>query len=899
MRPRIRKRGVIVMQKSPKKVSLRFHKKRKYKKRVLALLLGILGFAFIVAVVGTIWLLGYLGYVNSRLPDPGKFVSVSPELATKIYDRDWNLLYVLYKDEYREFVPLEEIPDHVKWAVMSAEDIEFYYHKGVDFVAIAKSILRRLTGRTYRITGASTITQQLVRNVILERVWGRKKAYERTITRKLVEIIVSLQLEKKLSKDEILELYLNEVPLGGVNYGIRAAAKSYFNKEPKDLTLAEAAFLAGIIHRPSYYITQVKSGNVEVALKRRNQVLDLMYKYRDLTGVTKEQIEAAKREPLVLKPAQLDIKAPHFVFYVISQLEEMYGADTLRTAGLQVRTTLDMEIYQLAEEEVKTKMSKFCDWYGACNAALVIINPKNGEVLTMIGSVDYNKTDDPRIDGNVNVAVSLRQMGSTAKPYAYLAAFEKGYFPGTPAPDVPFKFYRYNVQNWDKGYKGIMVMAEALNASRNVPAVYTLQLAGGAQAYVNIARRLGITTLTDPDRYGLSIAIGSAEMKLLEHTNGYAVFAAEGIYHKPTVILEVKDKDGKVIYKYDPKKNSKRVVDRKYIYMINWILCRIDGNHRGLSNWAYYIPGQKLCGKTGTTNGPKDLVAILYYPRLVIGVWAGNNNGKKTYGRRGQGWGANVPLPIANDLMKKLVPKFGYEFFKTPPGIKRVTVCKDTGYIPASDEVPCEKKLVVAPASLKIPTDNAHIKVPICKPTGKIATNADEARAFGLIEDQWFFDYSLPIPQHTATYLTYLKEKVGYKLWQERPAEEPCDLTLLPQINIVSPTDGYTVPVESNITISGSVSYAKAITSIRLYINDTLIKEFANTKNFNYVYTLPASFLPGTYTITVEAVGEDGLSNRQGVEIVVSPAITPTPTPTVTPTITPTLTPTPTPTITP
>jgi len=875
--------------------SRRIKKRSKWKKRFWYFILGVGALLTIASIVGILWFLSYIGYINSRLPDPGKFVSVPPELATKIYDRDGGLLYTVYENEYREFVSLDEVPDHLKWAILSAEDIDFYSHKGVDWEAITKSLLRRVLKVNYRITGASTVTQQLVRNVILAKVWG-DEAFARSITRKVVEIIVSTQLEKKLSKDEILELYINEVPLGGVNYGVKAAAKAYFNKDPKDLTLAESAFIAGLIHRPSYYIFKVKDGDVTEALQRRNHVLDLMYKYRHLTKVTKEEIEQAKKEPLVLKQGTIDIKAPHFVFYVMDVLEDMYGAEVLRTGGLHVKTTLDPKVYEISESVIKEKMPKYCDWYGACNAAVVIINPKNGEILTMIGSVDYNKTDDPRIDGNVNVAVSPRQMGSTAKPYAYLAAFERGYFPGTVAPDVPMKFGDYRPLDWDKGYKGIMVMAEALNASRNIPAVYTLELAGGASSYVNLAKRLGLKSLGDPDRYGLSIAIGSAEMKLLEHTTGYATIASGGIYHEPTAILEIKDRDDKVIYKYDVTKNQKRVVDSKTVYMLNWILCRIGGNHMGLSNWAFYLPGQKLCGKTGTTNGPKDLAAMLYYPRLTIGVWAGNNNGDKTYGTRGQGWGASVPLPIANDIMKQLVPRFGYEFYKAPIGIRSVSVCRDSGYLAKGEDNPCPKKTVVASSSSKIPVDNTHIKLPICKPTGKIATNADEARQYGLIEDKWFFKFELPIKYHTSSYLAYLRDKLGYNLWRNRPEEAVCSLDSLPQIIINNPVAGTEVPMDSDLFISGHVSSSSQVEKIVIRFNDTVINTLENVTDFSVVYHLGQTVLPGKHYIKVEAFTADDLSNANSVEITVVnplPTVTPTPTPTPTVSVTPTVIPTP------
>ncbi len=853
------------------------------KKVILTVLGFIFGFVFILGIIGTILLLGYIGQINASLPDPGKLSERRFELSTKIYDRKGRLLYTVYGDINREFVPLDKFPTYTRWAVLSAEDITFYEHKGFDPQSIVGVIMRKVTGKQQKLVGASTIDQQLVRNTILVDLLGQQ-AFERSYVRKLKEILISIQLDKKLTKDQILELYLNEVPLGGVNYGFQAAAKAYFNKNVWDLSLAQSAFLAGIIQSPTYYIENLKNGNPEPVLKRRNMVLDMMYKYRDKTGVTKEEIEKAKKEKVKLTPGKIDIKAPHFVFYVLEQLEKKYGADMVKTGGLKVKTTLDLDVQKIVEDEVKRGIKTWGHKYGAYNGAAVVIDPRTGQVLSMVGSVDYNNTKDPRVDGNVNVTTSLRQMGSSVKPYTYITAFERGYIPGTPAPDIKMNFGNYKVLDWDKSYKGLLSIAEALNMSRNIPAVYTLQMIGGPDAFLSTAKRLGITTLKDRSRYGLSITLGAGEMKLLEHTNAYTAFANNGVIHKTEVFLEVKDHDGKILYKADPKKTEKRVFSSKHVYLLNWILCMIDGSHRKLAPWFYSVPGQKLCGKTGTTDGPKDLTAFLYYPKLVVGVWSGNNNGKVTKGPAGQAWSTNVPLPIANNIMKRLVPKYGKAFYTRPAGVVKVSVCKDTGLV-AGSGVDCKK--ISSPAvSTQIPRrDDAHIKLPICKLNNKVASNEQEAKNAGLIKYVTYFKYTLPNQLQTKYYLKYLKDKLGYKLYSEKPETEVCPLDAIPDVSITSPTNASTFHRGENIIIVASSTPQLAsdpISRMQVLIDGNEVYA-TSSNNINYTYTIPADsslLADGVHTLSVRAVTEAGLENSQAITFTVISSVTPTPTPT-------------------
>jgi membrane peptidoglycan carboxypeptidase len=507
-------------------------------------------------------------------------------------------------------------------------------------------------------------------------------------------MLAAFKLEDAYTKKELFEFQMNEVFLGGTTFGYQTGARAYFSKDVGKLTLAESAFLSGIIKAPSYYFNAISNGDLQIAIDRRNEVLDLMLKHSDKTKVTAEQVEKAKKEKLALKPGKVNIKAPHFVFYVIEQLEKEYGKDVVRSGGLRVTTTLDLKTQQVVESKLKYHVNNFKTWYGVNNGAVVVIDPRSGEVLSMVGSVNYNNTKDRRVDGNVNVAVMPRQMGSSVKPYTYMLAFKNGYNPGSPAPDTYLKIGKYVPKNWDNRYYGQMSIRTALNQSRNVSAVYMLNRLGGAPAFVKEAQRLGITTLTKPQNYGLSITLGAAEMKLLEHTNAFAVWANNGVKHAPTVIRQVKDNKGNVIYQYNKKSNEKRVYSVQQSYLMNWVLCMYGGTLDKHQPRLYDVPGQRICGKTGTTTGPKDLLTIGYYPRLVVGVWTGNNNGKVTFGTRGQGWSENVPLVIMHDIMGTLVPRYGKEAYYQPRGVTKGYVCKGTGR-PAYSTSTCAKELTV------------------------------------------------------------------------------------------------------------------------------------------------------------------------------------------------------------
>lgn len=849
-------------------------------KKIFFTLLGIFFGMFVIAgIVGAILVTGYVGTINASLPDAGKLATQDLEQSTKIYDRKGKILYTVYGDINREFVTLDKIPEKTKWALLAAEDIEFYEHKGIDVTGIISAGLDYLRSGTRSSRGASTITQQLARNVVLYKVLG-SDAYDVNVTRKLKEMLIAFQLENKLTKDQILELYMNEVALGGTVYGFQTASRAYFNKDVGQLSLAESALLSVVPRYPTGYSNDLYNGDFEDVRKYRDIVLDLMLKYKDRTGVTQEEVDAAKKEDIVITPGKVNITAPHFVFYVIQQLEAQFGIDAVRSGGLRVYTTLDLDTQKVAEEELRKHINNVKNTYKVYNGSVVINNPKNGEVLAMVGSVDYNNTKDKRVDGKVNVAVMNRQMGSSVKPYTYLAAIHKGYNPGTLAPDIKMTFGAYKPENWNFKYDGLLTMRRALNQSRNLSAVYTLQMIGGTDVFLDTAKELGITTLTQRDRYGLSITLGAGEMKLIEHSNAYAVFANKGKRNDISTIQKVTDAKGNELYKSNPEKTAKRVYSEEEVYLLNWIMCMMPPGDKDKHVPQYYsAAGQTLCGKTGTTNDQKDLVTMLYYPRLVVGVWTGNNNGDRTYG-----WSENVPIVIANNIMKRLVPKYGKEFYTQPANIGFTTVCIDTG-LTASGSVNCKKFTTPIIKGKGPAVDNAHKTLPICTKTGKIASNESEARAAGLVKDTLYLDFKLPNSSQQAAYDKYVTEKLKYKLWKDKPEEAPC----LPDVTVVfqTPIDGASYEPGDNINASVQASSPSGIYAVQFTIGSTTYS--STLVGFKYVCDgckVPNGASAGNLQITAKATDTAGST---GTSVKIVTVTTPTPTPTPSGTVIPSL----------
>ena len=597
-----------------------------------------------------------------KLPDFSSFNSLKSVNSTKIYDRTGTiLLYDLGSDLHRTTIPVADMGTNIKNATVAIEDANFYTDIGVEPKAMLRAVIADIT-HGGAVQGGSTITQQVVKESLL--------SDDKTLVRKLKEIILALKLDREYSKDDILGIYLNQNPYGGNIYGIQEASQEFFGIDPANLDLAQAAYLAAIPNAPTHYSPygQYKS-DLDA---RKNLVLS---REQTLGMITAEQAAQAKAEVVTFLPQQAQgIKAPHFVFYIENYLEQKYGADMVENGGLKVISTLDYNLQQIGETAVADYTTGAHKQAVAnLNAALVAIDPKTGQILAMVGSRNYFDTS---IDGNFNVATALRQPGSSFKPYMYVTAFEKGYTPDTVLFDVPTEFNPgcspYNVAEGNtpqsqcymptdyEKYNGPMSIRTALGSSINVPAVKMLYMIG-IPATIKTATDMGITTLNDPSTYGLALVLGGGEVKLVDAVSAYGVFAAEGVRHPDTAILSVTDSKGNVLESFQD--NPVTVLPKQPVLQITDVLS--DDTARRLTfapNGALVIPGHDVAVKTGTTNDFKDLWTIGYTPDLVAGVWAGLNDDTPLYkGITG--------TPIWHEFMTKALADEANDPFEKPAPI--------------------------------------------------------------------------------------------------------------------------------------------------------------------------------------------------------------------------------------
>lgn len=844
-----------------------------------------MGIVVLATLVGTIFIGATLASISSSLPNPNELIDRQSDQSTRIYDRggpeNGVLLYTIYGDQNREFVSLDKIPDHTIWAFLAAEDAEFYEHKGLDLPGLAKAAYNYLIKRSSE-RGASTISQQLVRNTLLYDTL-KEEVYEKTISRKAKEMLITMQLEQTFSKDEILQMYLNEVFLGGTNYGIEAASKAYFAKDVSELTLSESAILAGIIQAPGVY-SPLSGTNPELATERQTYVLDQMLAKKELIGriskkngsefkVTEEMIDEAKAETLVYSSTRIDIKAPHFVFYVKQQLVDEYGVEKVIRGGLTVTTSLDYDLQTIAEQEVQAGVDRYRAAYNINNASMLVMDPKTGQILSMVGSYDYWATDEEhKIDGNVNIITQLRQMGSSVKPYTYLTAIHQGYSPALLTPDIPLDFgANYKPRNSDDRYQGLMLMRQALVESRNLPALYTLQLVGGAGEFVRTAETFGVTSLTNTDQYGLSITLGAAEMSMLEHTAAYATFANNGVKAPTTAILKVATASGEVLQEWAPGE-ERSIWDEKEIYLLNWMLCDLSGQGRIFPQY-YRVGSQQLCGKTGTTDGPKDLTAFLYYPNLTVGVWTGNNNNDVTIGASGQGWSTTVPLPIANSFFARVLNRYGTAWYTTrPAGVVSGVVCRDTGLL-AKDDTQCDKVASVFIQGRLPEFDNAHLKKPICKETGKVASNETEANAMGLIEYKTYLKITLSNTGQQSALDKWLATNSTYSSLSAIPEEAECPLHLgpgnTPMVAFTSPVANQTFLPETMVQLMVTTNALHGVTQVEYFWDGSSIG-VVTAAPYSKNTTIPASASSGSHTFRARVTDADGLTGESTIAIIVN-----------------------------
>ena len=580
---------------------------------------------------------------SSTLPSPSKLTNRQVEQSTKIFDRNGVLLYSVFQDKDRTLVKIGDVTPYLLNATLAAEDADFYLHQGIDPLGIARSVLVTLTGQGKH--GGSTLTQQVAKNALL--------TPERTVSRKIKDVVLALQIEKNYSKDEILQMYLNEVPYGGTTWGAQAASKTIFNKSAADLTLAEAALIAGLPQRPTYYSP---FNDPEIAKNRQRYVLKLMHErgWVDRDGVHRkisdEEYNQAIEQPLVYASIDTSIKAPHFIMYVLQLLREKYGDETVDSGGLKVTTSLDINVQEEFQAIVKDEVTKAAA-LDLTNAGLIALEPKSRNILAMVGSIDYFSKD---ISGQFNVTTGRRQPGSSLKPFTYLTGLIQGYTAASLMYDVQTEFpikdnptqKSYAPQNYGNwGFRGPIQVRYALANSVNSTAVKMLDLVG-IPNMVKLANDLGVKSLEyNPTKIGLSIALGGGEVSLLDMTNGYASLADGGYAKDPVAILEITDTNGKVLEK-NVNFEGRQVADPRAVWIITDILS--DNNARtpafGGRSQLYIPLPNKAAVKTGTSNDLKDNWTLGFTPDITIGVWVGNNDGTQMNVRLASGLTGAAPI---------------------------------------------------------------------------------------------------------------------------------------------------------------------------------------------------------------------------------------------------------------
>ncbi len=643
------------------------------------------GVIFILSVISIIGSLKYIQFINSQLPSPDNPFK-GRDQTTIIYasnfadnSDEYEELYTIFDEENRISLKINEVPEHVKWAILAAEDIDFYEHKGFDLAGITKAVLHHIFNIGEQ-RGGSTITQQLIKQTTL----GNEVSFDR----KLREILMAIQVERKYTKDEILEMYLNVNNFGSNVYGLKTAAKFYFDKDLNELTIAEAALLARIPQNPVFNsptLSPYPEDGKKRAISGMNYVLDQMklnlekindHIEDDEKIILAEEINSAAEQKMAFQNPLINIQAPHFVFYVEKLLTtenynngKPFELNELQKGGYRIYTTLDMNIQKIAEEEVMSGVNNYSMSRNGHNGAAIITNPKNGDIIAMVGSKSYDAQDEGKyFNGQVNVVDSLQSMGSSMKPAAYYKAFEMGISsPGSYLPDIPISIGNYSPRNWDGRFKGSKVDAVArsqLSQSRNLPAVILVDLMG-KNNYINTLIDFGYKTIaSDPNNYGPSLVLGGGDVTMIEHAQAYGIFANNGnlTYLDPIQqITKYDSESGEEKIVYERSIISEQKADPKAVYLVNHVLNYKNGGP------GDYIDGRDYAGKTGTTELHKDTIYVGYTPDFVVVGWNGNNDNTPMYYGS---WGENVTKPWVISLSKRIASHFPEKLaFSRPGGI--------------------------------------------------------------------------------------------------------------------------------------------------------------------------------------------------------------------------------------
>ena len=804
------------------------------------------------------------------LPQPDKVVR-REGFSTKIYDRNGELLYDIYQGQKRTPVDLSEIPQHLRNATIAVEDKNFYKHEGFDLTGIFRALYNIIVH--HRLQGGSTLTQQLVKNVLL--------TSQRTLTRKLKEFILAVQIEHRYSKDQILQMYLNEAPYGGAAWGVEAAAETYFGKKVKELNLVESAILAGLPQRPSVY--SPFSDNPKAYVGRTQQVLRRM---REDGYITSEQEKEAlsQLEKVEFASQGASFKAPHFVMYVKKQLEDRYGQQMVEQGGLRVTTTLDLKIQEEAQKAVSEEIKKVEPLH-ITNGAAIVLDPQSGEILAMVGSKDYN---DPNYDGKVNVVLSLRQPGSAIKPVTYLTALKKGYTASTLLMDTPTTFPGgsgqpdYQPVNYDGKFHGPLQVRYALGNSINIPAVKMLAMVG-IKEMLSTAYEMGISTLEPTvdnlKRFGLSVTLGGGEVRLLELANAYNAFANGGLRVEPVAILKVTDKDGRVLEERK-KISGKRVITPEQAFIISHILA--DNSARLITfgeRSALVIPGRTVAVKTGTTNDKRDNWTIGWTPQIMVGVWVGNNDNSPM---KEVSSGISGAAPIWHRIISAALADKPNVGFDVPEGVVTAEVDQVSGFR-AHDGYPSRVEYFIK-GTEPIGEDPIHTKLKLCPGQEKLATVAQIARGQYEEKEYFVFKEEDPISKDTNRWQQGINEWLATQSDPRyHPPSDYCGSVNEIEVTINDPANRVQLD-DNEVKVAGKIMATNNIVKIEILINDELKETIENSKKFEKIFHLEK----GVYKIKVRAFDDQGNQGEREAEIGVqvpwdwqpTPSPSPKPTPT-------------------
>ncbi len=793
-------------------------------------------------------------WFSKDLPGPSTIANRQLPASTRIFDRSGTLLYEAFGDQKRTILKPAEVPELAKQAAVAAEDKNFYKHHGISFTGIARAILVRLHLLPNREAGGgSTITQQYVKNAIPE------VGNAHSLTRKIKEAILTIELEQVYSKDEILADYLNVIPYGNTAAGIESATETYFSKSAtkEGLSVDEAAFLAAIPQRPTYY--NPWGAHTTELVDRRNYILGQM---KTLGYINQQQYDSAKATDTLAKLGKRreNIQAPHFVFYIKELLAQKYGDTAVESGGLQVTTSLDLNIQKMAEDTIAERFPAVAKNTKASNAAMVVMDPTNGQVLAMVGSVDFF---DVSKQGNVNVATSLRQPGSSFKPIVYSAAFKDKWNPGSTVFDLTTDFGGgYKPSNYDGKTHGPVSIRTALSNSLNIPAVKMISLVGVDNA-IKQAKSMGITSLNrGADFYGPPLVLGSGEVRLLDLVSAYTTFANQGRHMPESPILKVTDQTGKVLDETKDEKGD-QVLDPAIAFQISDILAdnvarSTEFGIRSLLN----IGGHTVAAKTGTTSDYKDAWTLGFTPSVAVGVWVGNNNGTPMV--RGSA-GAMAAAPLWNGMLTRYLSDKPDQAFTRPDSVQKVTIEKFSGKLP-TDQTPNDDKITDWLAPWQLPKDKADavVRVKVCRDSGLLATDNTPPDQ---VEDRLYANIHSEMPNNPNW-----EDPVQAWLQQNgfgssRPPTEQCTTVApAPTVAITSPSNNQTITGDS-VHLAASVQSAFGVSQVEFLIDNISV---GRSQSEPYTLTYPTNQLSnGAHEMAAVMTTIDDKTARDSVSFIV------------------------------